>query len=100
MYRQLLTILLSLVTNGCSDSAAPDAMDHDTACHEQADAWCDAAGFASSQGCRSFYVHECEPAGPRGAPVAMDAQNACLQAIADTVTVSDTAEPAACVETW
>lgn len=98
MHRQLLSLIFSLATGCSADSDA--TMDHDAACHEQADSWCTAAGFETSQGCRSFYMWECEPGGPSSAPVAMDAQNACLQAIADTVTTSQTAEPTLCKETW
>lgn len=95
MLRHLIISLISFVSTGCdTPGAAP--MARDAACHEQANAWCESTGFAGSPGCRTWYVHECEPSGPNGPAIAETAQNGCLQAIADGAT----AEPEECMATW
>lgn len=99
MYRTLLMMVLSVASARCARD--PDtAIEREAACHEQADAWCTATGFANSAGCRSWYLHECEPSGPSGPAITESAQDACLQAIADVVSTVDTGEPALCQATW
>lgn len=99
MIRVLLHLCLACGLYACmgaSDGAAPRRLQRDAACREQADAWCDHVGFADSAGCRTWYLHECEPNGPTGT-IASAAQDACLDAIA---TSTANTEPSACRETW
>jgi hypothetical protein len=97
MLRTIIASLLSLAATGC-ENAPTGPMDRDVACHEQADAWCAATGFAESAGCTTWYVHECEPSGPTGT-ISDTEQNDCLQAIADSAAAART-EPVSCMETW
>lgn len=87
-------LIVSLIIGACTTT---DPIPLDTACHEQADAWCKRAGFGVSPGCTSWYVHECEPGGPNGA-IDPGAQNACMDAIADNPEPG--IEPVACQKTW
>lgn len=87
-------IIALLALSACAEFPAEPPIDRGTACHEQADAWCEQVGFASSAGCRTWYLHECEPNGPDGT-IDPDAQGACLRAIETATT-----EPPECRLTW
>ncbi len=88
-----LAILLTFLVACTTSTPIP----RDAACHEQADAWCERAGFGAAPGCTMWYVHECEPFGPDG-QIDSDAQDACMDAIATNPTPST--EPTACRRTW
>jgi len=91
---RITLILIALALIGCT-SHPP--IPRDEACHEQADAWCDMAGFPDAPGCWVWYVHECEPGGPNGL-IEAEEQEACLDAIEANRTPDR--EPEACIATW
>lgn len=95
MTRMISIVLFCLTTTACS--VYPPGLPRDRACHEQADAWCDKAGFGQSPGCLVWYVHECEPDGPDGTIDGWAQQN-CIAAIGANPKVDQW--PKECVDTW
>lgn len=92
------SILTSCVTSGSGvASAVAPPVDRQTACDDQARAWCARAGYPDSPGCRVVYMHDCTPSGP-GGTIDADDQHACMQAIADNP--NPTVQPMACTDTW
>ncbi len=91
-YTTIFTIAISLAA--CTDAAPADTMPRLTACEEQAAAWCG----ADSGACARVWTDQwCDP--PHWTdPVPMDAQDACLDAIADRSPGAGV--PAACWRTW
>ncbi len=88
----ILTLALSLAA--CTDASTDNTMPRLTACEEQAAAWC---GSDSGACARVWTDQWCDP--PHWTdPVPMDAQDACLAAIADRSPGAGV--PAACWRTW
>ncbi len=81
-------VLLALLV-GCGHNLIPQ----DAACAEQAELWCDRAGYPTD-GCRRVYANHCGFLGD----VAVEDQINCLAAIDDNR--QPDREPAACVSTW
>lgn len=88
----ILLFLVLVFLGACAERSIPRV----EACHEQAEAWCERAGFAGP-GCPVWYQHECSMSDPDGA-VDGDDQAMCLEAIA--VNPRPDVEPTVCVATW
>lgn len=90
-----IALFVSLVTSACA--VYPPPLPRDRACHEQAGAWCDRAGFGQSPGCLVWYVHSCEPSGPNG-QIDGVAQQTCIEAIETNPKTNEW--PQECIDTW
>jgi len=95
---RILVFFMILLSAACGDNRIPSW----EACDEQADAWCEAVGYAHT-GCEIVYRHWCYPG---NSAVTFDSgdQADCMEAIADLTTkpepVFGYSNPTACTRLW